>query len=482
LLFALALSAGAAACAGSDDDAAPPTTEAVTSTPATTPATDAAPDTEPKTTPDTTPDTEPDTTAADTTTETTDTVPDTTVDTPQGTGATTADTIEGDPDPTEPVDTAEPMATVAGGGLLDAPEGEAFYVAPDPLPGVAPGDLIWARPLDTAPAGTTAWLVLYRSVDVGGDPIPVSGIVVAPADPAARRNVVVTWAHGTTGMADKCAPTKLIVESGGGGLDRAAALVEQGWTYVATDYEGLGTEGVHPYLVGLSEGRGVLDIVRAAQQLPDSGVLPESQIVIFGHSQGGHAALMTGDIAESYAPELDIVGTIAAAPAGELATIESATAGGGGLGGFGLMMLAGFLDAYPQLPIDAVANDEWKPLIEQVGETCTREAFELAATATGPRPNGAANPEWKAVLDGNSPGFVLPVAPVLIVHGDADEVVPPVLSQLIHDRYCALGTVSQRTMYPGADHGSVMVDSVPDVISWINDRLAGAPAPTSCPA
>jgi pimeloyl-ACP methyl ester carboxylesterase len=474
-MLALVLSAAAAGCS-SDDDAAPATTAAPTSAPST-PSTDTAPETEP----DTILDSAADTTAPDTGPETTDTAADTTTDTAAVTGATTADTIEAAPGPTEPPDAA-PMATVAGGGLLAAPEGEAFYVAPDPLPGAAPGDLIWARPLTPAPAGTIAWLVLYRSVDVGGSPIPVSGIVVAPADPAARRNVVVTWAHGTTGMADKCAPSKLIVESGGGGLDRAGALVEQGWTYVATDYEGLGTEGVHPYLVGLSEGRGVLDIVRAAQQLPDSGVAPESQVVIFGHSQGGHAALMTGDIADSYAPELDIVGTIAAAPAGELATIETATSGGGGLGGFGLMMLAGFLDAYPQLPIDAVANDEWRPLIEQVGETCTREAFELAATATGARPNGANNPEWKAVLDGNSPGNVVPIAPVLIVHGDADTTVPPVLSQLIQDRYCALGATSQRTLYTGADHGSVMVASVPDVISWINDRLAGAPAPTSCPA
>jgi pimeloyl-ACP methyl ester carboxylesterase len=259
-------------------------------------------------------------------------------------------------------------------------------------------------------------------------------------------------------------------------------LVDRGWTYVATDYEGLGTDGVHPYLVGVSEGRGVIDIVRAAQQLPASGVTPDSQVVVYGHSQGGHAALMTGDIAGEYAPEMDIVGTIAVAPVGDLSLIENTMSGGGGAGGFGLMLLAGFLDAYPELSVDAVADDEWMPLVEQVAETCTADAFALAGTATGPRPNGNDDPAWKTALDQNSPGNVVPVAPVLMVHGDADPVVPSVLSELIHGKYCALGAASQRTIYPGADHGSVLFQSLPDVLSWIDDRLAGGPAPENCGA
>jgi pimeloyl-ACP methyl ester carboxylesterase len=323
--------------------------------------------------------------------------------------------------------------------------------------------------------------VLYRSEDLGGNPIPVSGFVVAPKDPAQRTGTVVTWAHGTTGLADRCAPSKYVVNDQFGFLARAMPVVDQGWTFVATDYEGLGTEGVHPYLVGISEGRGVLDIVRAAEQIADSGVTPESQVVIYGHSQGGQAALMTGDIATTYAPELDIVGTIAAAPAGELSLVEATTsAGGGGARGFALMILAGFLDAYPDLPIDAVANDEWKPLVEQVAETCSDGAFALAATATGPRPNGALDPQWKAVLDENSPGMVFPAAPILIVHGDADELVPPALSELIQARYCTLGVASERIIYPGASHTSVVIESFPDVLTWIGDRLAGLPPPTSC--
>ena len=89
-----------------------------------------------------------------------------------------------------------------------------------------------------------------------------------------------------------------------------------GYVVAATDYEGLGTPGVHPYLVGESEGRGVLDAARAAKALAatDAG----DQVLVFGHSQGGQAALFAGELAASYAPELTVLGVAAAAPAADV--------------------------------------------------------------------------------------------------------------------------------------------------------------------
>ena len=45
------------------------------------------------------------------------------------------------------------------------------------------------------------------------------------------------------------------------------AYLKAGYAVAETDYEGLGTPGVHPYLIGSSEGRSVLDIVRAAREI-----------------------------------------------------------------------------------------------------------------------------------------------------------------------------------------------------------------------
>src|SRR5690606_2378075 len=93
-------------------------------------------------------------------------------------------------------------------------------------------------------------------------------------------------------------------------------VVEQGWAIVATDYTGLGTEDPHPYLIGEGEGRSVLDAIRAAQELADVNLAEET--VVWGHSQGGHAALWTGQLAPTYAPDLEIVGVAALAPASNL--------------------------------------------------------------------------------------------------------------------------------------------------------------------
>ena len=100
---------------------------------------------------------------------------------------------------------------------------------------------------------------------------------------------------------------------------RKPALLENGYAIAATDYPGLGTPGPHPYLVGDSEARAVIDSVRAARSFP--GLENSTRYAVWGHSQGGQAALFTGMIAKSYAPELQLVGVAAAAPATDLATL-----------------------------------------------------------------------------------------------------------------------------------------------------------------
>jgi pimeloyl-ACP methyl ester carboxylesterase len=384
-------------------------------------------------------------------------------------------------EPTAPPPSTSAPSVTATPTTQVAPSGDAFYVPPDPLPGSAAGDLIWAAPIEPAPQGTRAWRVLYRSESVAGDPIAVSGTVVAPATPSATPRPVLDWAHGTTGLGDQCAPSKTF---GATSLESllASAAAGMGYTYVATDYEGLGTPGVHPYLVGLSEGRGVLDIARAAAQLDGAGVDSSSPIAILGHSQGGHAALMAAELAPTYAPELRVVGVAAGAPPGDVALIErgTATAGASLSNGFGLMMDAGFAAAYPDLPADALVSDDGLALLGEVATACTTEALRIAADAGDVQRDGTTDPRWAAVFDANSAGHVAPQVPVLIVHGAADTTVPPALSAVVAARYCDLGVTLQRTLYEGADHVSVMIQGFPEIQAWITARVAGEPAPDNC--
>ena len=76
----------------------------------------------------------------------------------------------------------------------------AFYTLPKPLPAGAPGTLIRRKRLLGAPNGSVAWRVLYRSTDLTGAPIGVSGVVVAPTRPAPKDGwPIVSWGHPTTG-------------------------------------------------------------------------------------------------------------------------------------------------------------------------------------------------------------------------------------------------------------------------------------------
>ena len=95
-------------------------------------------------------------------------------------------------------------------------------------------------------------------------------------------------------------------------------MKDEGTCYavVATDYAGLGTPGPHPYLVGDGSAYSVLDSIRAAREFGRGGI--GNRYVVWGESQGGHAALWTGQYAANYAPELQLVGVAAAAPPTDL--------------------------------------------------------------------------------------------------------------------------------------------------------------------
>ena len=209
-------------------------------------------------------------------------------------------------------------AAVAFLALAAAPAFAGFYdVDPGELAG-PPGSIIRAEVMDIGTPGASTFRILYRSVAPDGRPIAVSGVVIRPAgrNPPEGRPVV-AWAHPTTGVARKCAPSLIpnVLTDIPGLLD----ILHRGWVIAATDYPGLGTAGIHPYLVGVSEAHAVLDSVRAARAIAEVGA--GDRFVVWGHSQGGHAALWTGELARDYAPELKLLGVAAAAPATELGAL-----------------------------------------------------------------------------------------------------------------------------------------------------------------
>ena len=211
------------------------------------------------------------------------------------------------------------------------PENDQFYLPPSPLPPGNPGALIRWEPMP-APAGVRAWRILYHSTALDGSDVAVSGTVFSPDRPAPTGGFpLVAMGHNTTGLARVCAPSLDPFQPLPGASEafyeqQVAGFVDGGFAVAATDYQGLGVlDGLHPFLVGETAGFNVLDAVRAARALPDLALDPET--ILWGHSQGGHAAAWAAQLAPAYAPELPISGVILGAPAVDPALVLAAAIG-----------------------------------------------------------------------------------------------------------------------------------------------------------
>ncbi|HEX6424458.1 MAG TPA: lipase family protein [Acidimicrobiales bacterium] len=360
--------------------------------------------------------------------------------------------------------------------------GDDFYALPDPLPEGDHGDLIRYQQVDGPEGGdgATHWRVMYLSESLSGDPIAVTGTVTVPdGDPPEAGRELVAIAHGTTGIADECAPSK----GDGVGEGALAGLAsERGYVLAITDYEGLGTPGRHPYLVGESEGRSVLDAALAAAQVPGAEV--GDRFAVAGYSQGGHGALWAGQLAEEWAPDLELVGTFAGAPATELPLIFGA-AESMPIVGFLYMIIAGFEAAYPdEADPSVVLTDAGLEALAEVDDGCAGEVLpRLGALPREDllRPGVGSVEPWATLAAENDPGRVVTDSPILIVHSAADDVVPAALSQILFDRMCGLGQQVERRVYDtGQGHGEAAPQAYVDGFDWIGDRFAGEPATSTC--
>jgi pimeloyl-ACP methyl ester carboxylesterase len=308
--------------------------------------------------------------------------------------------------------------------------------------------------------------VLYKSSDVTGEPVPVSGTVMIPRGSPPRGGwPVVSWAHGTTGIADQCAPSRHPMRTGDYGKNVTAPLfagyLRAGYAVAQTDYQGLGTPGVHQYLVGRSAARGVLDMARAARKL-DSRI--GRRVLIAGHSQGGHAALWAAGEASRWTSELKLLGTQPFAPISRVSVLvaarESLTAKGGLVSEASLFIRA-LDDAFGIEPADFVTE----PAIELYPDTLTKCLDKLAAEDSFGGFSVAEisrdDADWQPIMDltlrqVDQQDFTLPGG-VLLMHGTADGTVPVNLSDMLADELREVGTKVAYRRVEGADHSGIVV-------------------------
>jgi pimeloyl-ACP methyl ester carboxylesterase len=321
-------------------------------------------------------------------------------------------------------------------------------------------------------------LVLYRSVLPDGEPTAVSGLIFMPHGRPPRGGwKLISWAHGTSGIADVCALSR--EQASFAPYSLLARWLASGYAITQTDYQGLGTPGTHLYLVGRAEAASVVHIALAARQLyPGIG----RRFAIAGLSQGGQAALFAAAEAKRDAPSLKLVGVEALAPSSHIAEQFKAAAAlttpGGETTALGGMILVSAAADSPAVQLNALLTPQALALVPAVGQECLTQLAQPdswggLAPADLLRP-GADTTALYQVLDAMNPALAIH-APVLLLQGEADTTVLPAVTNALDAQLNALGDSVEYDTFPGVTHIGIINAGAADATSWLAQRFADLP-------
>ena len=347
------------------------------------------------------------------------------------------------------------------------------------------GQLISVAPVVETPGGMQAWRISYWTTNDRGRTVRASGMVVAPREamPRTPRDVL-AWTHGTWGVATRCAPS---ASANFWSVTPALQAVSRGYTIVAPDYPGLGSPGVHPFLVGIDTGRSVLDAVRAARGI--SGAAAGNRFAVWGESQGGHAALWTGQLARSYAPELRLVGVAAAAPPTDLVANLRQSPNQSVKALFTAFIGHSWATHYGA-PLATLGGPQTQRIMTRLAQNnCVELAAKpklgmIAGIVTlqqrlRDKDLGTIQP-WARLARANSPTTRPFGVPLLIAQNMRDDLVAPAVTRRHAQALCQAGAQLRYIAIAGEGHATSAKDSAGATLAWIGDRFAGRRAPSDC--
>jgi pimeloyl-ACP methyl ester carboxylesterase len=387
------------------------------------------------------------------------------------------------------------------------------------------GEIIKKEQIKTSLNGAQAWKIAYISSDVAERKTIATALVIAPAGPAPKEGrPIIAWAHGTTGSAQNCGPSQVIdptrplnqyfLMDGNSwtdfGIPNGQEFINEGYVVVATDYQGLGGGGKHQYAVAGTNGRDVINSVRAASSMKEAGA--GKKTVVYGWSQGGGAAIAAAGLLEyqarqgTAADNLQYIGYVALAPEDLAAVLPGVPADEAGadklmneftqanvpnvfLFAHFMMGLWGTQAAYPELQLTDVLTEEGAKVADNLSSNkCVHvmaDTFNYAYAdqyKTLLKPQTSNSRAWiKAFIDG-SVQPVKPTAPIVIYWGTKDTAVPPVMHDIYQKQMCSIGANVERIQLPGEQtHFTTPGVSAPMYLQWVKDRVNGKPLVNGCP-
>ncbi|WP_301429965.1 alpha/beta hydrolase [Acinetobacter baumannii] len=342
-------------------------------------------------------------------------------------------------------------------------------------------------------------ILTYKMLGQSGQEVQATSLVFTPnTQPPVGGWPIVVWAHGTTGVADVCAPSKAALADSI--KDLISKLLAAGYVVVAPDYEGLGTPGIHPFLNVKSEAFSITDAVVATRNyLSQRNLLTSKKWVTVGHSQGGHAALGAAQYASR--AQLDYKGTVAVAPASNLGSIlvdgEAQVANApidikigtyAQLDTYTALVTAGIRNTQPSFDYGQVFTSQISSIAAQAENLCSGPLYgafyegmsnyakDHNGTLDGftrTQPNFMAVPLVKTFLEKDSqPLQVKVTTPIIIYQGIADPTVPKLATDLLIANATAVGTKINNYVTGNWDHGTAMSSNVDNIVGNVQSLLA----------
>ncbi|MDC4671634.1 lipase family protein [Acinetobacter baumannii] len=342
-------------------------------------------------------------------------------------------------------------------------------------------------------------ILTYKMLGQSGQEVQATSLVFTPNTPPLVGGwPIVVWAHGTTGVADVCAPSKAALADST--KDLISKLLAAGYVVVAPDYEGLGTPGIHPFLNVKSEAFSITDAVVATRNyLSQRNLLTSKKWVTVGHSQGGHAALGAAQYASR--AQLDYKGTVAVAPASNLGSIlvdgEAQVANApidikigtyAQLDTYTALVTAGIRNTQPSFDYGQVFTSQISSIAAQAENLCSGPLYgafyegmsnyakDHNGTLDGftrTQPNFMAVPLVKTFLEKDSqPLQVKVTTPIIIYQGIADPTVPKLATDLLIANATAVGTKINNYVTGNWDHGTAMSSNVDNIVGNVQSLLA----------
>lgn len=326
------------------------------------------------------------------------------------------------------------------------------------------------------PGTAEAKRITYWTIGSDGKPALSTGAFFVPEGTAPEGGwPIIGWAHGTSGLADDCAPS--LVGPADADRDRQylGTWLGQGYAIAATDYVGLGTPGLMPYLDGKVSAHSVVDSVKASREVEDS---LSNKWAVIGQSQGGGAAIITARYATEFGgPELDYRGAVGT---GVPANIELALlplgpgvlpiAAGKGLTTYLLYILAGLRSAHPEIDLNSYLTEQGRQLVDRAEGVCVLAAEdEFEGTISGDLFSRPLNqiPNFYGLLNDY---MGVPTSgydrPVFIGQGLTDTDVPAPAALSLVAQLKANGQDVTLFTYP-TDHSGALLQSQTDSVPFV---------------